>query len=381
MIIGYDAKRAVNNSTGLGNYSRLVVDMLSLAFPENSYRLYAPRRGTNANLAPLLERDNVELVTPDSAIGRRFGGLWRSAGITHQLMRDEVDLFHGLSNELPLNIGGSDIATVVTIHDIIFRRIPAAYKPIDRSIYDFKFSRACRIADRVIAVSERTKADIVEDYGVSPEKVDVIYQGCHPQFYLKVEAEARAAVRAKYSLPERYVISVGTVEMRKNQLLAVKALRALPEDIKMVIVGRRTSYAKEIDEYAASKGLSERVVFLSGVPFADLPALYSAALFSTYTSRYEGFGIPVVESLASGVPVIACTGSCLEEAGGKGAVYVNPDDEEAMAENARRLAEYSYLRDKLLKHGQSHIKKFTNSEFARLTMASYNKAILEKLLK
>lgn len=379
LTIGYDAKRAVSNNTGLGNYSRLVVDVLSSLYPHNKYLLFAPRFRENPRLAPLLERENIELCLPDSAFDRRFGSLWRSTGMSRQAAGAGVDLFHGLSNELPLNIKKSGLISVVTIHDIIFRRMPECYKSIDRAIYDYKFRAACRDATRIIAVSERTKLDIMQDYGTDPAKIDVIYQGCHPSFALPQTDERRREVRQKYGLPERYYISVGTVETRKNQLLAMSALRALPADVKMVIVGRRTDYARKLDEYARTYNLTDRVIYLQNVPFADLPALYAASRFASYTSRYEGFGIPVVEALSAGVPVVACTGSCLEEAGGNGALYIDPDDTEAMAETARKLLDDNYMCKKLVDRGQRHIRKFTNAELGRATMATYHKALVDSI--
>ena len=147
------------------------------------------------------------------------------------------------------------------------------------------------------------------------------------------------AVREKYRLPERYIISVGTVQPRKNQLLTVRALGKLPERVKLVIVGSmKGAYADKVRREIERLGLSDRVIHLSNVPFADLPALYACAEVSLYTSRYEGFGLPIVESLTVGTPVVACTGSCLEEAGGEGAVYVHPDDAVAYAEAPRDLS-------------------------------------------
>ncbi len=378
--IGFDGKRAVNNNTGLGNYSRLVVETLSAYYPENEYILYAPRTEAGPRLAPILERQNVELYGPDKPLGRKLKAIWRSAGITDQLRRDDIALYHGLSNELPLNIARSGITSVVTIHDIIFRRVPENYKAIDRAIYDYKFRRACRNATRIIAVSERTKTDIMDDYGVDSAKIDVIYQGYHPQFAYPQDFETKQEVREKYSLPERYFISVGTIETRKNQLLAMKTLPALPKDVKMVIVGRRTAYASVLDKFISAHKLADRVIFLENVPFVELPALYAMSRFATYTSRYEGFGIPIVEALSAGVPVIACNGSCLEEAGGAGAFYIDPDDTDAAADAARRLLDDNYLHDKMVEAGRRHIKRFTNAEFARQTMATYRKAFLSTYL-
>ena len=151
LIIGYDGKRAVSNNTGLGNYSRYVIDTLSIGFPRNTYRLYSPKLRENPRLEPLLSRANVELVGPATAIGKRFSSLWRSVGITNQLSSDDVSLYHGLSNELPLNIGSAAFPSVVTIHDLIYRRVPEDYKPVDRALYDYKYSRSAKNATRVIA--------------------------------------------------------------------------------------------------------------------------------------------------------------------------------------------------------------------------------------
>lgn len=379
LIIGYDGKRAVANNTGLGNYSRYVIDTLSIGFPRNTYRLYSPVIRDNDRLAPLLARGNVELVGPASSFGRRFGSIWRSTGITRQLASDDVSIYHGLSNELPLNIAKAEFPSVVTIHDLIYRRVPGDYKSFDRAMYDYKYSRSAQNATRIIAISQKTRDDLVEDYQIDPAKIDIIYQGCDPRFGLPISFEEKQRVRGKYKLPQRYFISVGTVQGRKNQMLAVKALERL--DLPLVIVGNRKSgYAAEIAAYVSAHGLSDRVMWIDNAAFSDLPTLYALAEFSSYTSRYEGFGIPVIESLTVGTPVIAATGSCLEEAGGPGAVYVDPDDVDAFADYALRLASETNYRDKLADKGRRYVKRFSADEFARLTMATYRKAIIEKYI-
>ncbi len=376
--IAYDAKRAVENMTGLGNYSRLVVATMAALYPDNEYALLAPRRRENPRLDPILMRENVELLTPSTALGRRLPALWRSAGMVGQLASIGADLYHGLSNELPLTAGMAPCATVVTIHDLIWRIVPADYHAIDRRLYELKYSRSARLATRVIAISERTKADMVEMWHIDPDKIDVIYQGCDPAFGRHITTDDRMRVRKAYGLDFRYIITVGTVQTRKNQLLAVKALEGLPEDVRLVIVGRDSrGYADAICSYAAAHRLTDRVVWLEGVPFDELPVLYSAAEFSSYTSRYEGFGIPVIESLTAGTPVIACSGSCLEEAGGPGAIYVGPDDVQAYTQAARDLLEKAYLRDRLADEGKRYVRRFNPRTFAESIMKTYTRALLD----
>lgn len=374
MKIGYDAKRAVNNNTGLGNYSRLVIGAIASS-GDDSLMLYAPRLRNNPRLMPLLDRQNVAMCLPDTAMGRRFPSIWRSRGMTAQLRRDGIGLFHGLSNELPLNIASSGIPSVVTIHDVIFRHYPDCYKWIDRKIYDYKFRNAAQNATRVIAISECTRRDIIDFYGVNPEKIDVVYQGCDAQFHKPVDHSCADSVMARYGIDRPYIIGVGTVERRKNQLLTVEALRGLPDDIMAVIVGRRTGYAKDIDSYIARHGLQDRVKFVESADFTDFPALYSRALFSSYPSRYEGFGIPVIESLSVGTPVIIASGSCLEEASGPGAPVVCPDDVDAFVDFGRRIIDDQDYRSGLVEAGRRHIVKFSQANFAAGLRDSYKKAI------
>lgn len=379
MIVGLDGKRAVLNNTGLGNYSRYYLNIMSMAFPSTRFRLYTPTLRENDRLQPLLTRENIEVFAPSLkpswGITRAW---WRSVDMPLQLKTDDITVYHGLSNELPLTIKGVCPA-IVTIHDLIYRRLTKGYSAVDRRLYDFKYSRSARIATRVIAISERTKTDLMSDYGVPENKIDVIYQGVDPIFTLNIDTTRRQQVRERYHLPERYILAVGTVEERKNQMLAIEAMRRLPQALKLVIVGRMTSgYAARVKEAIARYGLADRVMHIDA-QFSDLPALYADAVVSSYTSRYEGFGLPVVESLTAGTPVIACSGSCLEEAGGPGAVYIDPDDTDAYVEAALHFADDMIFRDKTARLGHSYVRRFSADAFAKATMATYNKAIIDSL--
>lgn len=375
MKIGFDAKRAVNNKTGLGNYSRLVIDVLSEYYPENDYLLYAPKIKDNNRLSPLLVRNNVKLHTPHGVTGRAFSSIWRVGnGIVKDYMRDGIALFHGLSNELPLAVKDS-VPSIVTIHDLIFLHFPQFYKPIDCKIYNYKFRKACENASRIIAVSECTKRDIVNIYGIIPDKIDVVYQGCDESFKRECSQDELMAVKRKYNLPEGdFILYVGTVEERKNVLLAVKALRSMDGNTKLVIVGRETHYARQVHEYVDKYRLGSRV-FFKQIHFQDLPAVYQMARAFTYPSRYEGFGIPLLEALCSGVPVVAATGSCLEEAGGPGSIYINPDDEEGLAAALTRVVGDEQLRRGMVAEGKEYAANFTRKSIAENIMNVYKKVL------
>ena len=268
MKIAFDAKRITHNATGLGNYGRFVVNGLNRFHPENSYNLYSPKPGNESCRSQITSLNNLKFMYPSGNITSNFPGLWRSYYMTHQLKQDKVDLFHGLSNELPLFIEKSGIPSVVTIHDLIFNRHPEYYKFLDRKIYNFKFKRACVYADRIIAVSETTKQEIISAYKIPESKIEVVYQGCNPAFGTIVAPELREQIIKSYSIARPYILYVGSIEARKNLLLIVKALKYLDRDTTLVAVGKRTPYTAVVEAFIKENGLAERVKILHQVSFA-----------------------------------------------------------------------------------------------------------------
>ena len=375
MIIGFDAKRANANFTGLGNYSRFMVDTMATYGDEHKYRMYIPKQCKNASYDSLLKHKNVSSILPRSSVMKRFRALWRTFFIKRGLLQDGVQLYHGLSNELPVGIHRTGIRSVVTIHDLIFLRYPQYYHRLDRIIYDRKFNYACRKADRIVAVSECTKRDIVKFYGISPEKIDVVYQGCDVSFTHPVTEEKKEEVRKKYQLPDHYILNVGSIEERKNILAAVQALPMLPQHIHIVIVGRRTGYTEKVEQFIKDNGLGERVHIISNVPFNDLPAFYQSAEIFVYPSRFEGFGIPIIEALYSGIPVVAATGSCLEEAGGPDSIYVNPDDITGLADAFKQIYSNSDKRKNMVEKGREFAKRFSEKQQSEEIINIYKKLI------
>ena len=370
--IGYDAKRIVRNGTGLGSYGRTLVNDLAPLMPDTTLRLYAPDAGRDDLRCQVQPRENVRFCYPSHLRCRLQRDWWRMKGVVKDLRRDGVELYHGLSGELPEGLSAAGIPGVVTVHDLIFLRHPEFYPALDAFFYKLKFRKMLREATRIIAISACTKRDILY-YGDFPEdRIDLVYQSCSTRFSRPVSPSLLEEARRKYRLPQRYVLNVGTVEVRKNILLGIRAMAKLPADLHLVIVGRQTKYQKQLDAEIRKLGLGNRIHFLQGVPNTLLPAVYRQAEAFIYPSRYEGFGVPVIEAIQSGLPVVAATGSCLEEAGGPDSLYVDPDDADGAAAAVLSAMEN---RTGMVERSRHYVRRFENQDVASQVLEVYGKAL------
>ncbi|MGP1596002.1 MAG: glycosyltransferase family 4 protein [Prevotella denticola] len=370
--IGYDAKRIVRNGTGLGSYGRTLVNDLAPLMPDATLRLYAPDAGRDDLRCQVQSRENVRFCYPRHLRFRLQRDWWRMKGVVKDLRRDGVELYHGLSGELPEGLSAAGIPGVVTVHDLIFLRHPEFYPALDAFFYKLKFRKMLREATRIIAISACTKRDILY-YGDFPEdRIDLVYQSCSTRFSQPVSPSLLVEARRKYRLPQRYVLNVGTVEVRKNILLGIRAMAKLPADLHLVVVGRQTKYQKQLDAEIRKLGLGNRIHFLQGVPNTLLPAVYRQAEAFIYPSRYEGFGVPVIEAIQSGLPVVAATGSCLEEAGGPDSLYVDPDDADGAAAAVLSAMEN---RTGMVERSRHYVRRFENQDVASQVLEVYGKAL------
>lgn len=372
MRIGYEAKRAFKNFTGLGNYARATVQTIAHQFPTHQLFLYSPDVVKNSRTQFLFNLPNVFIKTAPIKLFKTY---WRSKGVVHDLVRDKIDLYHGLSHEIPSDLQKKGIKSLVTIHDLIFLRFPNYFKSIDRKIYDYKFKKACENADTIIAISEQTKRDIIHFFGVDEAKIEVVYQGCDPIFYEELKQSKLIEVKTKLTLPDEFLLCVGTIENRKNQILILKALSHLPKNIHLVLVGKPTEYCEILKKIIDLHQLQNRVHFLHDVNFEDLPAIYQLAKIFVYPSKFEGFGIPILEALNCGVPVIATKGSCLEEAGGPDSLYIEQDNAMQLVETINKIYADENLANKMIVNGKRFTLNFREEKIAENLMAVYQKTL------
>ncbi|HRP70010.1 MAG TPA: glycosyltransferase family 1 protein [Turneriella sp.] len=382
MRIAFDAKRAFHNQTGLGHYSRSLIQAVATHFPQHEYFLCNPKPSA---LFPLRE-NNLHEVLPTTFWAKKFSSLWRSGGIKKDLARLKIDLYHGLSHEIPRGIHKTNIKSVVTIHDLIHERYPEQYSAIDVRVYRHKFRYACANADAIIAISEQTKRDIIDFYNIPEKKIRVCYQSCNPIFEKNVSTKEKERVRRMYSLPPKYFLYVGSIIERKNLLNVLKALYLLKNKTStpLVVIGNGKKYKNEVKNYLRENQLINRVIFLSEnkaastpefISSAVFPALYQMATAMVYPSSFEGFGIPVLEALWSRLPVITSNTSCLPEAGGPSSYYITPTSPQEIATAMERIENDILLAKKMADAGLKYAANFTSAKSAAAVMQVYEDSI------
>ena len=370
MKIGFDAKRAFSNNTGLGNYSRDTIRLLSENYPDKLFFLFTPKEKKNNRISSITKKKNTVVHTPISLLDKLLPLYWRSRSIIKELSNNKIEIYHGLSNEIPLGIEKTSIKTVVTIHDLIFIRYPHFFTNIDKKIYYTKFKSSCKRADKIIAISQQTKKDIINFFNIPAEKIEVVYQGCNEIFKKEASENQKKNSIKKYNLPENFLLYVGTIEERKNLLTLLETIKELPNE-KLVIIGDGRSYKKKCLNYISENHLSERVWFLNKISLEEMANIYQLAQIMIYPSIFEGFGIPIIEALFSKLPVITSKGGCFIEAGGPDSRYINPSSITEIKEAIIEIKKSPQLRKKMAQNGLKYAKKFADDRIASNLMLVY----------
>lgn len=368
MKIGFDAKRCFHNRTGLGNYSRQIIDMLAEVPTEFELHLYTPKLGDAYPNIP----HNVSTHVPKGIWKGLLSSLWRTSRISSCAAKDHIDVYHGLSAELPVKLKEKGISSVVTIHDLIFERYPEFYKKIDRKIYHQKIYKAAHTADIVVAISEQTKEDLVNFYHVDPSKIEVIYQDCSSVFDSVFSKNTWDQITSKYQLPKKYILQVGTLESRKNVATTIEAMKQMP-DVELVLVGRSTPYFQEIWNREDILPLHDRIHHIQVDNMKELAAIYQGADAFVYPSLFEGFGIPIIEALRSKTPVITNQSGVFPEAGGPDSIYIDPTNPDELAHAVFLLLENDELRNSIAKSGYNFAEKFRTAHLLTQWTSLYNR--------
>ena len=389
MRIGFDAKRAFLNRTGLGNYGRTLINCLIRQYPENEYLLGSPCKSeisgfvfpeANATQPAVdtVQGNSQKCVQAYSILPSKgvHGRLWRTMFLGRSMRKFGVDLFHGLSNELPLDIG--ETPSIVTIHDVAFRTFTDMYSFPDRIIYNRKWKFACEKATHIIAISESTKRDVQRFYDITDNRISVIFQPVQDEFYTPLsQIDAQAILKPILPFHNKgYLLSVGSINSRKNLMNTLKAYSAIrPENRPpLVVVGNGGKYMAECKSFAQRKIGKNEVVWLHNIGSTrELQSLYACAIALLYPSYYEGMGLPIIEALLQGCPVLTSNVSSLPEAAGPGALLANPADVEDIMHCMCRFIDDKDFCARLSRAGEEYVRqKFSSDVLTNQMMDLYH---------
>jgi glycosyltransferase involved in cell wall biosynthesis len=376
MRVGFDATAAVRQGGGIGRYVRELLRALAEVDAGNDYRVFVASPRPLPHPLPTLPRGARLFHLP--LHDRWLARAWHRARlpIPVELALGPLDLYHSPDFTLPPTLPGTP--TLLTVHDLSYVRDPDSASPALRAFLDRVVPRSVRRATRVLADSEATRGDLVELYGTSAEKIEVLYSGVSDTFQPVTDAAALSAVRARYGLTsEPFVLSVGALHARKNHARLIQAFAcldpALVRSHRLVIAGGREWSSDAILAEPQRHGLAGRIHFPGYVADEDLPALYSAAAAFAYPSLYEGFGLPVLEAMACGLPVVTSNVSCLPEVAGGAALLVAPHDVAALAAALASLLTDKALAAALAARGRARAAKFTWDKAARQLLDVYDR--------
>lgn len=372
MPVYVDVSAAVHGRAGLGRYARTLAETLVARYPGEIAIFY--NRDRAARPVESLRDVPARTVPLGYKPWRMAVWLGQLARLSFRRLLPGAVLYHATEHLLmPLR----GVPTVLTVHDLIYRLFPRHHKRLNYWFLNAAMPLFVARADHIVAISQATKRDLVQHYGIDPEKVTVIYEAAAPRFQ-PMSAAAVAAARARYHLPEHFMLHVGTIEPRKNLarvLAALEQLRAEGLDLALVIVGGKGWLYDDFFARLAESPARQAVVLPGYVPDEDLPAVYGAADLVVMASVYEGFGLPVLEGMACGTPVAASRMSSLPELGGDAALYFDPYDVPAMAAVIRRICRESGLAEMLRARGLAQAARFSWEQAADETMALYRRLI------
>ncbi len=369
MSIVLDVSAAVHRRAGLGRYAESLTRALVTMDPERYALFYNAERGINSLAG--LEDLPAHTVSLGYKPWRMLVWLGQLARVGFDQLLPGAELFHATEHLLlPLH----SIPTVLTVHDLIFRHLPQYHKALNRWYLNLALPLYCRRATHIIAISACTRRDLMAAYGLPAEKITVVYEAADAHFRPQPPAVVEA-VRTRYGLPARYLLSVGTIEPRKNLtrlLSAFEALQAAGLTDALVVVGRRGwlygDFFARLEESPARKA----VLFPGYVPDEDLPAIYAGAQALVFPSLYEGFGLPVLEAMACGTPVVASDRSSIPEVGGAAALYFDPTDITHIQETIRRVLSDSSLQAEMRQQGLRQAARFSWDRAAAETESVYH---------
>jgi len=359
--IGFDAKRFFENKSGLGSFSRNLIKSLITDHPQHEYFLYTPKQPSKEVIQKYLDISNVKIRYPKN----ENGNFWRTRGILKDLARDEIDIYHGLSNEIPFGIHKIRIKTVVTIHDLIFKEFKEDHGVMDRMIYDWKSKYACHHADKIVTISKSSQQKIMDYYGIPASEVTVVYQDIDSIFEERTTQDQQEQVLQDLNVPTEFALFVGNDSRRKNLITVIRSLTHLKEERSLVLVLNKRELNKKIKDIIRQYNLYNRITILVDISINSLKVLYTQAKCLVYPSLLEGWGLPVEEALACNTLVIVPNAYPFTEHHSDGKVLLSDtEDPVEMAERIESIwpikKKNIQIKHKILRYSTTYHKIYEN---------------------
>jgi glycosyltransferase involved in cell wall biosynthesis len=372
--IGIDATSIPPQPAGAGVYAIELVRALAERDRRDGYAVFT--RGPWFD-GMTDERKNwrIERVSAGSRGKRAF---WEQAQLPGALERLGIDVLHSTHHTLPLR--PMRARKVVTVHDVTFFRMPERYPPLRRAYMQTMTRLSARAAEHVVVPSETIKRDVGNWLGIDASRVSVVYEAAS-EIYRPVAHDSACAVARGYGIDGPYVLSVGSREPGKNRVRLVRALAALRDegiDCALLVIGQGAWGYEQENDVVRELGMQDRVRFAGYAPIEDLPSLHSAAAAFAFPSLYEGFGLPVLEAMACGAPVLTSNLSATAEVAGDAALLVDPLSVEAIRDGLRALLTDEALRRKLAAAGLARSAGFSWRRAADETFTVYERAMQER---
>jgi glycosyltransferase involved in cell wall biosynthesis len=326
MRIGFDAKRYFFNRTGLGNYSRSIVHSLAAHFPKDDFCLFSAKPSEVNSPFP-----NLKTIVP-----AKSNFLWRRFGIVNAMREERIEVYHGLSNEIPSHLAKNNIKSVVTIHDVIFKRYPQYYSWTDRQLYHFKTKHAVAHSERIIATSEATAKDLVRYYNANEKKIEVVYQPVNDAWYLP------SGLPPSESQP--YYLYISSFTHRKNHGALIQAFSRIHKqtDLNLVLAGASGESLAFCQNFIEDEKIQDKVKIYTNCGLNELISLAENAHSFVYPSLFEGFGIPLAEAAVKGLPMAVSKIEVFKELAAGAALYFNPNNCDEMAASLLELLRLEY---------------------------------------
>lgn len=379
MNLAWNTMLLEKNLSGIGNYiERILYEFekedikkkLLLFGSENRYEYQKINLESNTSLTNSIFSKN-----------RLLRVLWEQIILPIKAKRNNINLMHCPAHVIPLL--SSSTKTILTIHDLAFKLFPETFKWQNRVYLNFIVPLSIKNADKIIAVSKNTKEDLIREYNVNKDKIKVIYNGLDDKYKIIDDKVKLDSVKTKYNLPNDYILYLGNLEPRKNIVNLIKAYslyKSKSNNIKLVIAGGKGWLYEDIFSLVKEKKLEKDVIFTGYVDEEDIVALYNAANLFVYPSLYEGFGLPPLESMACGTPVITSNVSSLPEVVGNAAITVDPYNIKELSEKINKILSNKDLQNKMIQRGIERAKQFTWDKTARETIKVYEDVLNKKLL-